>query len=127
MRRGSTSCLADLKGIQIMNATLNMNSPMGEWFRKSIYDSLNVPSIFRDDSGSAARAAARLFRKKGIMVDYSTLESVRSSTAHLSYAELSELRDAASECGMEESAYQLSIYVQNNPPFRVVELPAATS
>lgn len=116
-----------MKGIQIMNATLNMNSTMGEVFSTWVYDSLRAPSLLGDDAGSAARVAESVFEKKGIRVDYSTLESVRNSTAHLSYNEFAGVRDAASECRANETLREIAVYMQNNPSYRVVALPAATS
>lgn len=107
-----------------MNAKLSMNATMGEVFSTWVYDSLRGPS---DDAGSATRVAESVFEKTGIRVDYSTLESVRSSTAHLSYDEFFGLQNVARECRANETLREIAIYEHNNPPFRVVALPAATS
>ena len=102
---------------------MNMNSPMDEVYRQWLYEALQVPNMLGDDSESAARAAARLYEKTGIRVDYLTLEGVHRSTATLGLAELSALGHAARDCGAEESAFQIAVYVQRNPPFRVVAMP----
>lgn len=110
-----------------MNAKMSMNATMGEVFSTWVYDSLRAPSLLGDDAGSAARVAESVFEKTGVRVDYSTLESVRSSTAHLSYDEFAALRNAASECRANETLREIAVDNQDNPPYRVVALPAATS
>lgn len=124
--RGSTSHLAILKGIQIMNATTNMNATMGEVFSAWVYESLNGPSLLGDDTDSAARVALRFLERTGVRVDYSSLESVRSSTAHLHYGELYALQHAARDCRLDETLYEIAVYQRNNPLIRVVAKPAGS-
>lgn len=108
-----------------MNATMNMNATVGEVFNTWIYESLRAPSFLGDDAGSAARVALRLLERTGIQVDYSSLESVRRSTAHLSYDELYALQHAARDCRADEMLHEITVYQRNNPPFRVIAKPAA--
>lgn len=101
-----------------------MGENLGETLRRWIFESLQVPNMLGDDSESAARVAERLYQKTGIRVDYSTLEGVTRSTSDLDFEELKQLRNTASQSGREETAYQIAIYEQNNPPFRIVAKPA---
>lgn len=107
-----------------MNAAMNMNATVGDVFSTWVCEDLHAPSLLGDDAGSAARVAARLEERTGIRVDYSTMDNLRSSTAHLSYDELSGLQHAARDCRADETLHEIAVYKHNNPPFRVLAMPA---
>lgn len=102
-----------------------MNAAVGEVFITWVYESLRAPSLL-GDAGSAARVAQRLLEKTSTRVDYASLESVRNSTAHLSYDELYGLQHAARDCRADETLHEIAVCQRNNPLFRVVAMPAGT-
>lgn len=53
-------------------------------------------------------------------VDHLTRQGVMASTAHLGHRKICELRDAVSDCGVDEMLYEISVYRRENPPFRIV-------
>ena len=107
-----------------MNATTNMNATMGEVFSAWVYESLHGPSLLGDDTDSAARVALHLLEGTGVRVDYSSLDSVRSSTANLDYGELHALQHAARDCRLDKTLYEIAVYQRNNPPYPVIAKPA---